>query len=141
MKTKYFFLGFGAGVVLTFIALFIIGSIRNNSETPAQEGTATETEEVADDPIDYLDQPVSYEGKKQTSFKVFQVLGPAALANEISNAEYDWYHGNTVLILGEHYYTDQVIKVKEPMRIGTYSYTTKNDMPLTVPVIDGTIIE
>ena len=49
------------------------------------------------------------------------------------------YYGNTVLILGENYYSDQIVTVKNPQRVGTYSYTTNGGMPKTVPVIDGQI--
>ncbi|MDY3911567.1 MAG: VPDSG-CTERM exosortase interaction domain protein [Sodaliphilus sp.] len=127
MNKKSFFLGLVTGVILTFAALFIIGLVNQNSE--------------ANDPVQYLEKPVSYENKKETSFKVFQVLGNAALAIEISNKEYKWFHGNTVVILGENYYSDQVVNVKNPQRVGTYSYTNKGGMPMTVPVIDGDINE
>lgn len=59
--------------------------------------------------------------------------------SEISNKEYKWNNGNTVIILGENYYSDQVVIVKNPQRVGTYSYTNKGGMPMTVPVIDGNI--
>ena len=121
MNKKSFFLGVVTGIVLTFVVLFVIASVNQNSS----------------DPIQYLEQPVSYENKTQTSFKVFQVLGKAALANEISNKEYKWYNGNTVLILGENFYSDQVVTIKKPMRVGSYSYTNKGGIPMTVPVIDG----
>lgn len=124
---KSFFLGIVTGIVLTIVALFVIGT--------ASENTA------GVNAVNYLERPVSYENKTKTSFKVFQVLGNGALANEISDIEFGWYHGNTVLILGENFYTDQVVTIKKPQRVGTYSYTTKNDMPMTVPVIDGDIIE
>ena len=90
-------------------------------------------------PVQYLEKPVSYENKKETSFKVFQVLGKAALATEASDEFGDdvMYDGNTVVILGENYYSDQIVKVKNPQRVGTYSYTNKGGMPMTVPVIDG----
>ncbi|MDD7343266.1 MAG: VPDSG-CTERM exosortase interaction domain protein [Bacteroidales bacterium] len=127
MNKKSFFLGLVTGVILTFAALFIIGLVNQNSE--------------ANDPVQYLEKPVIYENKKETSFKVFQVLGNAALAIEISNKEYKWFHGNTVVILGENYYSDQVVNVKNPQRVGTYSYTNKGGMPMTVPVIDGDINE
>lgn len=127
MNKKSFFLGLVTGVILTFAALFIIGLVNQNSE--------------ANDPVQYLEKPVSYENKKETSFKVFQVLGNAALAIEISNKEYKWFHGNTVVILGENYYSDQVVNVKNPQRVGTYSYTNKGGMPMTVPVIDGDVNE
>ena len=123
MNKKSFFLGFVTGVILTFGVLFVIALVnRNSGET---------------DQIQYLEQPVSYENKSVTSFKVFQVLGNAALANEISNKEYKWYHGNTVMILGENFYSDQVVTIKNPQRVGTYSYTNNGGMPMTVPVIEG----
>ena len=123
MNKKSFFLGLVTGIVLTFAVLFVIALVNRNSE--------------ATDPIQYLEQPVSYENKSVTSFKVFQVLGNAALANEISNKEYKWYHGNTVMILGEDFYSDQVVTIKNPQRVGTYSYTNNGGMPMTVPVIEG----
>jgi len=47
------------------------------------------------------------------------------------------YNGNTVMILGEDYYNDQIVTVKNPQRVGSYSYTTNGGMPMTVPVIEG----
>ena len=123
MNKKSFFLGILTGTILTFAVLFVIALVNRNSE--------------AADLIQYLEQPVSYENKSVTSFKVFQVLGNAALANEISNKEYKWYHGNTVMILGENFYSDQVVTIKNPHRVGTYSYTNNGGMPMTVPVING----
>lgn len=122
MNKKSFFLGLVTGVILTFCVLFVIALVNRNSEETDQ--------------IQYLEQPVSYENKKVTSFKVFQVLGNAALANEISNKEYKWYHGNTVMILGENFYSDQVVTIKNPQRVGTYSYTNNGGMPMTVPVLE-----
>ena len=123
MNKKSFFLGILTGAILTFAVLFVIALVNRNSE--------------AADLIQYLEQPVSYENKSVTSFKVFQVLGNAALANEISNKEYKWYHGNTVMILGENFYSDQVVTIKNPQRVGTYSYTNNGGMPMTAPVING----
>lgn len=123
MNKKSFFLGMATGVVVTFVVLFVIGLASSGSSN--------------NDPINYLETPVSYEGKTETSVKVFQVLGHAALAHEISDKTFGWYNGNIVMILGENYYSDQIVKIKKPMRIGTYSYTTKSDMPKTVPVLDG----
>lgn len=128
MDKKSFIWGFLTGIVLTFVLIIIVGTLRQKTEEE-------------DDTIQYLEQSVSYEGKKVTSFKVFQVLGDAALASEISNEEYKCYDGNTVMLLGENYYNDQVITIKKPQRVGTYSYTTKSGDDMTVPVIDGDIIE
>ena len=123
MKKKSFFWGVLTGIVLSFVGLIIFGLVIQKS--------------ADNDPIQYLEQPVSYENKTQTSFKVFQVLGNAALANEISDKQYKMYLGNTVLILGKNFYNDQVVNIKNPMRVGSYSYTNKGGMPMTVPVIDG----
>jgi hypothetical protein len=93
-----------------------------------------------DDNIKRLEKPVSYENKKETSFQVFQVIGQdAALASEISDKEYKWYHGKTVVLVGDDFYSDQVIDVKNPQRVGTYTYTTKRGMPMTVPIIKGEV--
>lgn len=131
MNTKSFLLGtltgLVVGILLTLGFFFVVG-LSNLDSVDAL-------------PIDYLEKPVSYENKSQTSFKVLQVIGDAALANEISNEEYNWYHGNTVLLLGKSYYSDQIITVKNPQRVGTYSYTNNGGMPMTVPVIDGKMQE
>ena len=125
MNKKSFFLGVLTGIVLTFAVLFVIALVNRNS--------------VANDPIQYLEQPVSYEDKAKTSFKVFQVLGNAALATEESDRIGGdvMYLGNTVMILGENFYSDQVVTIKNPKRVGTYSYTNNGGMPMTVPVIEG----
>ena len=125
MNKKSFFLGVVTGVVLTFVGLFVIGLINQNT--------------IGNEPVKYLEKPVSYENKKETSFKVLQVLGNAALATEASDKIGGdmMYFGNAVLILGENFYSDQIVKVKNPQRVGTYSYTTNAGMPKTVPVIDG----
>lgn len=45
--------------------------------------------------------------------------------------------GNTVLIVGENFYSDQIIVIKDPQRIGNYKYTNNGGMPMVVPVIDS----
>jgi len=129
MNKKSFFLGaitgLVAGIILTLMASVVFAYVHRNSGES--------------DPIDYLERPVSYENKHKASFKVFQVLGGAALATEASDKIGDriMYNGNTVMILGEDFYSDQVVIVKNPMRVGTYSYTNRTEMPMTVPVIEG----
>ena len=126
MNKKSFFIGMLSGVVLTIVALFVIGFVRQKNNE--------------DDAIQRLEKPVSYENKKKTSFKVFQVIGEdAALAKEISDKELDMYLGNTVVLIGKDFYSDQVITIKNPKRIGTYSYTNNGGMPKTVPIIEGEI--
>lgn len=126
MNKKSFFIGMLSGIVLTIVALFVIGFVRQKNNE--------------DDAIQRLEKPVSYENKKITSFKVFQVIGEdAALAKEISDKELDMYLGNTVVLIGKDFYSDQVITIKNPKRIGTYSYTNNGGMPKTVPIIEGEI--
>jgi len=122
MNKKSFFLGVVLGSILTIAVLFVIGLINMNS---------------SDDNLQYLKNPVSYENKIETSFKVFQVLGNAALASEISDKKYELFYGNTVMLLGENFYSDQIITIKNPRRVGTYSYTNNGGMPMTIPVIKG----
>ena len=124
MNKKSFFIGMLSGVVLTIAVLFVIGFVsQKNSKNDA---------------IQHLEKPVSYENKKETSFKVFQVIGEdAALAKEVSDRELDMYLGNTVVLIGKDFYSDQVITMKNPQRTGTYSYTNKGGMPMTVPIIEG----
>ena len=124
MNKKSFFIGMLSGVVLTIVALVVIAFVRQKNNE--------------DDAIQRLEKPVSYENKKITSFKVFQVIGEdAALAKEISDKELDMYLGNTVVLIGKDFYSDQVITIKNPKRIGTYSYTNNSGMPMTVPIIEG----
>ena len=126
MNKKSFFIGMLSGVVLTIVALVVIAFVSKKASE--------------DDAIQRLEKPVSYENKKITSFKVFQVLGEdAALAKEISDKELDMYLGNTVVLVGKDFYSDQVITIKNPKRIGTYSYTNNGGMPKTVPIIEGEI--
>lgn len=124
---KSFILGIVAGIVLTFVGLIGYGVVK-----AASQG-------AGNDRIQYLENPVSYENKKTTSFQVFQVFGDAALAREISDADLNMFLGNTVLIKGNNFYTDQVLRVKNPMRIGTFSYVNGANLDMTVPVIDGEI--
>lgn len=126
MNKKSFFIGMLSGVVLTIVALVVIAFVRQKNNE--------------DDAIQRLEKPVSYENKKITSFKVFQVIGEdAALAKEISDKELDMYLGNTVVLIGKDFYSDQVITIKNPKRIGTYSYINNGGMPKTVPIIEGEI--
>lgn len=126
MNKKSFFIGMLSGVVLTIVALVVIAFVRQKNNE--------------DDAIQRLEKPVSYENKKKTSFKVFQVIGEdAALAKEISDKELDMYLGNTVVLIGKDFYSDQVITIKNPQRTGTYSYMNNSGMPMTVPIIEGEI--
>ena len=124
MNKTSFFIGMLSGIVLTIAVLFIIGFVsQKNNE---------------DDAIQRLEKPVSYENKKETSFKVFQVIGEdAALAKEISDKELDMYLGNTVVLIGKDFYSDLVVTMKNPQRTGTYSYMNNSGMPMTVPIIEG----
>ena len=124
MNKTFFFIGMLSGIVLTIVALFVIGFVRQKNNE--------------DDAIQRLEKPVSYENKKKTSFKVFQVIcEDAALAKEISDKELDMYLGNTVVLIGKDFYSDQVVTMKNPQRTGTYSYMNNSGMPMTVPIIEG----
>lgn len=135
MFKKSFLLGALAGSVLTFVVLLVIAFILQKTD---DSDTITD-DPITDDPIQYLEKPMSYEDKAETSFKVFQVLDYGALADEASKEISDevWYYDNTVLIRGEDFYCNQIVVVKNPKRIGTFSYTNNGGRPMTVPVIEG----
>lgn len=129
MSKKSFFLGILTGVVFSIACLVVIGVGLVNCNS------------AFNDSIQYLEKPVNYENKKETSVKVFQVLGNAALACEASGGYSGevFYNGTVVLILGEDFYNDQIIRIKKPQRVGTYSYTSNAGMQRTVPVVVGDI--
>ena len=129
MNLKSFIIGMLSGIALTIVGVIFLAYIGGQQETKNEA-------------IQFLEHPVSYEDKKVTSFQVFQVIDKnTALANEISDKEYKWFNGNTVVLVGDDFYSNQVITVKRPQRVGTYSYTNNAGMPMTVPVIKGEIKE
>lgn len=127
MNKKPFLIGMFSGVVLTIAALYVVNFFIQK--------------ESKDEAIQYIEKPVSYENKSETSFKVFQVIGEdAALADELSDKQSDLYLGNTVVLTGKDFYTDQVVTIKKPQRIGTYNYTSNRGLPMTVPIIEGDLV-
>lgn len=132
MNMKSFLLGIVVGVALTLAGAYCYSYVK---EAPIDE----QADKESNSPFVRFDKPKSYENKKETSFKVLQVFEDAALANEASDRIGGdvMYYGNTVLVLGENYYSDQIVTVRNPVILGTYSYTANNGMPKTVPVIDG----
>lgn len=127
MEKVYFFVGALIGGVIGIITFELI-----LTQNPKDNDTVQDY-----DPIVYLEKVESYEGKGETSFKVFQVLTDAALMREVSDKEYERYFGKIVLIYGKYFYDDQVVTVKNPQRIGTYRYTTIKNSDMSVPIIEG----
>ena len=123
MERKSIFLGIIIGIVLTFSTLYLIGLGNQNSEDY--------------DPTIHIEKGKSYENKKETSFKVFQVLSDATLMREISDKENGRYFGKVVLIYGKYFYNDQVVVVKNPRIVGIYRYTTVENFDMSVPIIEG----
>ena len=115
MEIETFFLG----VIIGMIVIIIIDGLENRKSK---------------DYVRYFEESVSYEDKKETSFEVYDVLGNAAIATEISlnYGKHKNYNGKFVLIRGEDFYDGQIINVKNPKRIGIYRY-----MSNTVPIIEG----
>lgn len=124
-----FIAGIITGVVLTFVVAYTIS-----------KGNTSEDRYTTEQEIKYLENEINYEGKKSTSFKVFQVLDNCALANEVSKqiGQHTLYTGKTVLLKGNNtaFYSDQEIKIKNPIQVGIYSYKNQGGMEMTVPVID-----
>ena len=126
-KGVVFFLGAVTGIVLTFVFFIVLG-LAVNGISHSSNG------------VDYFDEV----GKVMPvqEYKVMQVLPDGnALATELSNKEYDWYHGPVVLLVGgegAHYYDEQVVKRingKYFRQVGTFRYTAKNGSTKTVPAV------
>lgn len=120
-KILIFVCGVVTGVILTFVAAYLI----SNSNKAGVN-------------IKYYDASISYEDKSNTKFKVLQVLENCALANEEKYPGDNGFFGKTVLLKSDKlsFYSDQVVEVDNPKQVGTYSYTSNLGMDLTVPVID-----
>lgn len=129
MEKVYFFVGALIGGVIGIIAFELISTQNSKDSDTVQDY----------DPIVYLEKAESYEDKGETSFKVFKVLSDAALMREVSDKENKRYFGKIVLIYGKYFYNDQVVTVKNPQIVGTYSYISKGDENITVPIIEGKI--
>ena len=129
MEKVYFFVGALIGGVIGIIAFELISTQNSKDNDTVQDC----------DPIVYLEKAESYEGKGETSFKVFQVLSDAALATEIfwERDKRRKYFGKSVLIRGKDFYDGQIINVRNPRRVGTYRYTDITDVEMTVPIIEG----
>lgn len=117
MEIGTFFLG----VIVGMLVIIIIDGLENRKSKD-------------NDCVRYFEKSVSYENKKETSFEVYDVLGNAAIATEISlnYGKHKNYNGKFVLIRGEDFYDGQIINVKNPKRVGIYRY-----MSNTVPIIEG----
>ena len=89
-------------------------------------------------PIQYLEKPVSYENKKEASFRVFQVIDSnTALAHEGDYYVFDtpWKQGNTVVLFGSEFHNDQLVTIKNPQKVGIYTCFSGEGFPRKVPVV------
>ena len=125
-KGVAYFLGILTGIVLTIRESIIIA--KSQGEDPSSNGISM----------------FEKRGQAMTegSFKIFQTLDDKhALASGVSNEEYGWYMGITVMIIGnenDHFYDDQIIKKtsgKKFYQVGTYKYQTKSEDFKTVPIV------
>ena len=82
-----------------------------------------------------LSSPVPFENKRSARFEVFQSLDGYALAHAGEKRSYGWTFYGTIVVLVGTYYDRQIVDIKKPMIVGRYTYTSKNDMEHTVPVV------
>jgi len=129
-KFWIFIIGFVAGIIATFLVVFVIF--------------------VANKPTDGLLGLTIFPEKGECivqdgEIEVFQVIAPnAALARTIKLGKYEMreYSDEIVVLLidynGKTFYDDQKVKIpadKCAKQIGTYQYQTKNDFQKTVPAV------
>lgn len=96
---------------------------------------------IANDSVTCFDNPVSYENKQETSFKIIEVFDDGALAVEasVTIGKIVTYSGKTVLIVGKNFYDSQIVTVKNPFIYGTIHLFSYKIGPITVPIIYGDI--
>lgn len=82
-----------------------------------------------------LSTPVPFEDSKYARFKVFQSLDGYALAYTGENHSYGWTYYGAIVVLVGNCYDEQIVKIKNPMIVGRYTYTSKDERERTVPVI------
>ena len=136
MKKWVVFLGgFLAGIVTTFILLFIFAAVQNRSTDSIVEEAKSDNNNITmfDEPGDIVEDNV---------FEVFQVIAEdAALVNAQSDAEFDLFMGKVYLLVnkdGKYYYDEERIKAsngKVFRQVGIYRYPTRNESIKTVPII------
>lgn len=130
-KIWVYLLGVLTGIVVTIIALAIIGvaiNAKNDPGTRMSNGMS-----FFDTPGEVINEP---------SFKVFQALGDgAALAEGKGDSHSSIYLGVNALLYNEEgipYYDEQIItapKGKCFRQVGIYRYHTKSGMDKTVPIV------
>lgn len=141
---------FMAAVVAVASSLLTVAVLKLGEHLARQKSTPNATENVSDAetkpertsnlPIQFLEKPVSYEGKKKVSVKVIQVFGDSALATEGTldcNGEIDYIIGKVVMIIGNNHYTDEIVNINNPQQIGLYTYLNGYGWQITVPVIQA----
>lgn len=129
-KIWIYLLGVLTGIVITILALVIIGAVMNAKNDPGARMTNGMTffEEQGD-----IVEP--------SSVKVFQALGAgAALAHCKGNEKFDMYGDPIVLLYNEEgtpYYDDQIVKSpagKCFRQVGIYRYSSRMG-DKTVPIV------
>lgn len=120
--------GFATGVVLTFVVLLLIATVKELSSA---------------DGVNNFEQPT--EIVQSDSYEVFQVVSDnAALVNgpEFLYDDVIMYTGPVYLIRNyenKYYYDDEIIEVKRGQHVvqtGTYRYKTTSGNYKTVPIIE-----
>lgn len=129
-KIWVYLLGVLTGIVITIIALAIIGVIINSKNDPGTRMTNGMT--FFEEPGDIIEP---------TSVKVFQALGNGAALAECKGNGSSIYMGPNVLLYNEDgtpYYDEQIVKAPSGKcfrQVGIYRYPTKSGMDKTVPIV------
>ena len=124
-KTITFICGIVAGIVLTFVGLYIYGRVEGTINNQDMEGVT-----MFEAPGDVM---------HTDGFKVFQVV---ATNGALCKTKEDGYYLGPVCMLinmdGKYYYDEEIITVpkgKVARQVGIYQYTTRKDFGKTVPIV------
>lgn len=146
MKKALLFMAAGVAIVsssFTVVVLKVGEHLAHQTSTPDTtenvSGVETKPEQTSNLPIQFLEKPVSYEGKEKAIFQVFQIVAPdaaLALESEYEPCHYkDMFSSKVVLIIGKNLYCDKIVAIDQPKQVGVVSYPTKYGDTKTVPVV------
>jgi len=132
-KIWVYLLGVLTGIVITIVALLVIGLAMNSNENGNSGVRHLTGTTFFEEPGDVIEP---------SSVKVFQALTPGyALAESKGDYKYDKYYGDPAVLLydeeGTPYYDDQIVNAptgKCFRQVGVYKYETKLGMK-TVPIV------
>ena len=126
-------------VTVAIIQVWRAFNTSENISNVTEKAPDAETSTEQTNNLQFLEKPVSYEGKEKAVFKVFKIVtSNAALALESEYDPYceDLFSSKMVLIFGENLYCNKIVTINQPKQVGTLSYPVNFDgTAKVIPVV------